>query len=200
MSRLSPDARRQAIVDAALAVALRKGIATTTVRDVAVEMGTSSGLVHHYFDSMDDVLAAAFAQAAGSDLEKAQNRLRAAVGSRAKLMAFFDGYARSEDDQAFQLWLDAWAEATRRPALGATSKKLNVAWQQLLARTIRAGVADGSWTCTDPGATARRVLSMLDGLALQSVAHGNTIKRAKVVEWSIGLAQSELGLDIKLAG
>ena len=41
MSRLSPEVRRQAIVDAALAVALRKGIATTTVRDVAIEMGTS---------------------------------------------------------------------------------------------------------------------------------------------------------------
>ena len=194
MSRLSPEVRRQAIVDAALAVALRKGIATTTVRDVAIEMGTSSGLVHHYFDSMDDVLAAAFAQAAGHDLAAAQLRLKAAVGSRAKLMAFFDGYARAEDDQAFQLWLDAWAEATRRPALGATSKKLNVAWQQLLARTIRAGVVDGSWTCADPGATAWRVLSLLDGLALQSVAHGNTIKRSKVVEWSMRLAESELGL------
>jgi len=34
------------------------------VRDVAAEMGTSSGLIHHYFASMDDVLAAAFARVA----------------------------------------------------------------------------------------------------------------------------------------
>ena len=51
-------ANGEAIVDAALAVARRKGLAPTTVRDVALEMGTSSGLIHHYFESMDHVLAA----------------------------------------------------------------------------------------------------------------------------------------------
>ena len=56
------------IVDAALAVASRKGLASTTVRDVAAEMGTSSGLIHHYFDSMDEVLAAAFERVAREDL------------------------------------------------------------------------------------------------------------------------------------
>ena len=53
---MTPDQRRDAIVDAALAVALEKGLAATTVRDVAASMGTSSGLIHHYFDSMDEVL------------------------------------------------------------------------------------------------------------------------------------------------
>ena len=50
MARMSPGDRRRAIVDGALKVALRKGLASTTVRDVATEMGTSSGLIHHYFD------------------------------------------------------------------------------------------------------------------------------------------------------
>ena len=46
---------------------------------------------------------------------------------------FFATYVRAEQDWAFQLWLDAWAEAARRPAVQATSRRLNVAWQQLLA-------------------------------------------------------------------
>jgi AcrR family transcriptional regulator len=66
---MSPDQRRETIVDAALAVAVRKGLAGTTVRDVAAEMGSSSGLIHHYFASMDDVLAAAFERVAERDLE-----------------------------------------------------------------------------------------------------------------------------------
>ena len=53
---------------AALEVAVAKGLASTTVRDVAAAMGTSSGLIHHYFHSMDDVLAAAFEQVARQDL------------------------------------------------------------------------------------------------------------------------------------
>ena len=56
---MSPADRRDAIVAATVSVAVRKGLASTTVRDVATEMGTSSGLIHHYFASMDDVLAAA---------------------------------------------------------------------------------------------------------------------------------------------
>ncbi len=65
---MAPADRRDAIVAATLRVAVVKGLASTTVRDVAAEMGTSSGLIHHYFDSMDEVLAAAFERVALQDL------------------------------------------------------------------------------------------------------------------------------------
>ena len=136
---MTPDQRRDAIVDAALAVALEKGLAATTVRDVAASMGTSSGLIH-------------------------------------------------------QFWLDAWAEAARRPALQATSRRLNLAWQGLLERTIEAGVASGAFRCADPSGAAWRILSLLDGLALQVVAHGTTVGRDDVTRWTIGAAEGEMGL------
>ena len=107
---------------------------------------------------------------------------------------FFRTYTPADKDWAFQLWLDAWAEAARRPAVQATSRRLNLEWQALLERTIRAGVADGSFRCADPAAAAWRILSLLDGLALQVVAHGTTVTRADVVEWSTAAAERELGL------
>ena len=64
MIRISPTARRQAIVEAALAVGIRKCFVATTVRDVAGEMGCSIVLIHHYFSSMDELLASAFELAA----------------------------------------------------------------------------------------------------------------------------------------
>ncbi len=83
MKRMTPDQRREAIVAAALDVAVRKGLASTTVRDVAAEMGTSSGLIHHYFDSMDEVLAAAFERVAAHDLALSGGRHgRGVVASR----------------------------------------------------------------------------------------------------------------------
>ena len=113
MARLSPSDRRDAIVAAALAVARRKGLAATTVRDVAAEMGTSSGLIHHYFDSMDEVLAAAFARVAGADLGRTAAEMASAADPPAALSAFFRTYAPADADWAFQLWLDAWAEIGR---------------------------------------------------------------------------------------
>jgi len=194
MARMTPDQRREAIVDAALAVALRKGLASTTVRDVAAEMGTSSGLIHHYFESMDGVLAEAFEKAARADLELTAAAMAAADDPTQALALLFHTYAPVDKDWAFQLWLDAWAEAARRPALRATSARLNLAWQSLIGRTIVAGVAAGAFRCADPFGAAWRILSLLDGLALQVVAHRTTISRSDALTWAAVSAETELGL------
>jgi len=200
MARLSPSDRRDAIVAAALEVARRKGLAATTVRDVAAEMDTSSGLIHHYFDSMDEVLALAFARVAEADLARSEAEMAAADGPVAALAAFFRTYAPADADWAFQLWLDAWAEAARRPAIQATSRRLNLEWQTLLERTIRSGVAEGQFTAPDPDAAAWRILSLVDGLSLQVVAHGTTIGRGDVGSWAATAAELELGLPAGALG
>jgi AcrR family transcriptional regulator len=194
--RLSPSARREEIVAAALRVATTKGLANTTVRDVAAEMGTSSGLIHHYFSSMDDVLAAAFEQAAGEDFASTEAAMRGSSGAADRLAAFFESYTRTEAYTAFQIWLDAWAEARRRPALGATSRRLNVAWQRLIAATIIDGVDEGAFTCDDADATAWRVLSLLDGLSLQLAAHPGVIERSVVLDWAMTALEAEVGLPV----
>jgi AcrR family transcriptional regulator len=194
MGRMTPDQRRQAIVDAALAVARRKGLASTTVRDVASEMGTSSGLIHHYFGTMDDVLAVAFDRVAKADLELSATAMAAAPDPVAAITLFLSTYALADKDWAFQLWLDAWAEAARRPPLQAASRRLNLAWQALLRDTIAAGIDAGRFTCPDPAGAAWRLLSLLDGLALQVVAHGTTISRDEVLRWTRDSAEIELGL------
>ena len=192
---MTPAARRDAIVDAALTVALQKGLGATTVRDVAAELHCSSGLIHHYFSSMDEVLAAAFERAAGRDLADTESAVAAARTPVEQLTAFLDTYSRAEHDWAYQLWLDAWAEASRRPALGNTSRRLNAAWQQLLVRIIRDGAVGDTFRCNDPDAAAWRLLSLLDGLSLQAVAHRGLVNRVTVVEWATALAEDELELE-----
>jgi AcrR family transcriptional regulator len=194
MTRMTPDQRRHAIIDAALSVALEKGLAATTVRDVAAVMGTSSGLIHHYFESMDEVLAAAFERVASDDLELTALAMASAPTPTAAIGEYLRTYAPADKDWAFQFWLDAWAEAGRRPAIQATSRRLNLAWQGLLERTIAAGVESGEFHCADPSGAAWRILSLLDGLALQVVAHGTTVRRADVEGWTAAAAEVELGL------
>ncbi|MGL5823320.1 MAG: TetR family transcriptional regulator C-terminal domain-containing protein [Nocardioides sp.] len=198
MARMTAAERREAIVAATLAVILDKGLAATTVRDVAERMGTSSGLIHHYFPSMDDVLAQAFDVAATADLETTRRAVGAGHTPTDQLRLFFASYTRADQDWSFQLWLDAWAEAGRRPAVQATSRRVNIAWQELLDDIISRGVHTGEFACARPGDAAWRILSLLDGLALQSVAHRNLIDRESVIAWSMSLAERELGLTEKL--
>jgi AcrR family transcriptional regulator len=199
MARLSPDERRRAIVAATLAVARRQGLGATTVRDVATEMGTSSGLIHHYFDSMDDVLAAAFGLAAGGDLDRARERVGGQPTPAAQLDAFIESYSAAQSDWTMQLWLDAWAEAARRPALQAVSRTLNREWHDLVRGIVADGVQAGEFDSDDPDAAAWRLLSVLDGLALQVVAHDALISRDQVVAWARSAAMRELGLDVPAA-
>jgi AcrR family transcriptional regulator len=198
VTRLSPTARREEIIAATLRVASAKGLAHTTVRDVATEMGTSSGLIHHYFSSMDDVLAAAFDVAAGADLVSTEKAMRACHTAAERLSTFFASYTRADEYRAFQMWLDAWTEARRRPALGATSRRLNVAWQRLIATTIIEGIDEGNMVCKDPDATAWRVLSLLDGLSLQLAAHPGVIEPGVVLDWAMTALEAEIGLPTGL--
>ncbi len=194
MARLSPDERRQAIVDATLTVARRKGLGATTVRDVATEMGSSSGLIHHYFESMDDVLAAAFDQAAGRDLARARTAIDAQTTATDRLEAFLRSYAPARSDWTMQLWLDAWSEAARRPSLQRVSRRLNREWQAIVREIVELGVSTGTFVTDDADASAWRLLSVLDGLALQVVAHDALITRDQFVTWTRSAAASELGI------
>ena len=194
MARMSPDERRDAIVAAALAVMERQGIAGTTVRDVAAELGTSSGLIHHYFDSMDDLLAEAFARVAGRDLAEMRDAVERGKDPIERLSLFFAAYARTEDTTIMQVWLDAWAEASRRPTIQQISRHLNEEWYTLLVFLIREGVAEGVMLCDDPESASWRILSLLDGLMLQAVAHGGVVTFSQAAVWSRAGAERELGL------
>ena len=196
MVRLSPGVRRDVILDAAVRVMRRKGMAATTVRDIAHEMGTSSGLIHHYVESMDVLLADAFERAAGEDLQATRVALAQVSGPVARLRIFFATYVRAEQDWAFQLWLDAWAEAARRPALREVSSRLNLAWAAMLERAIRDGVANGEFRSPDPAGAAWRILSLVDGLALQVVAHQTIVDRSDMLAWATAATERELDLPV----
>jgi AcrR family transcriptional regulator len=202
MARMSPEQRRAAIVAATRAVMARRGIAGTTVRDVAAELGASSGLIHHYYASMDDLLAEAFEQEARADLVGVLAAIALGRDPMEKLILFFDTYDRGvrdgSGDFGMQIWLDAWAEAARRPALRRTSQRLNEEWHSVLATIIREGVVAGQMTCDDPEASAWRILSLLDGLVLQVVAHGDVLSRDQADAWSRIAAERELSIPAGL--
>jgi hypothetical protein len=143
---------------------------------------------------MDDLLAEAFGQVASGDLARSVEAIDEVTDPVLRLAVFFATYNRADEQWSMQVWLDAWAEAARRPALQRTSRRLNEEWQALVARLIRDGVRGGVMTCRDPDAVAWRIVSLLDGLALQSVAHGDLVRLDDANRWAREYAEHELGL------
>ncbi|MFV1961835.1 MAG: TetR/AcrR family transcriptional regulator [Acidimicrobiia bacterium] len=194
MKRMNPEVRRQRIVEAAQAVATRKGLSATTVRDVAKEMGTSSGLIHHYFASMDQLLAVVFGRVAKADLSATREQMDRAGTPTGRLAAYFAAWADPDNDSTFQFWLDAWSEAGRNEAVRERSRDLNIEWQDLLSEVIRQGMETGEFKDVEVEATAWKALSILDGLTLQVVAHPTLIERGKAAEWAASGIETDLGL------
>ncbi len=60
MTYLSKDERREAILQAAMRVALNDGFTGMTVRNIAAEAKVATGQVHHHFASAGELKAQAF--------------------------------------------------------------------------------------------------------------------------------------------
>jgi AcrR family transcriptional regulator len=55
-----PLTKKSEVVDAALALFMRKGIKATTTRDIASRAGISEGTIYRHFDSKDELAAVVF--------------------------------------------------------------------------------------------------------------------------------------------
>ncbi|MGW1881971.1 TetR/AcrR family transcriptional regulator [Streptomyces sp. NPDC001970] len=153
--RYDPE-RRQRIIDAAIRVVGRTGIAGLSHRSVAAEADVPLGSTTYHFASLDELLVAALRQA-NEGLGRAL-RESGALGDPdadlaeelARLMGEWIGGERTGVELECELYL----AALRRPALRPVATE----WTD--------GVVEALSRRTDP-VTARAVVALMDGICLQ---------------------------------
>ena len=187
--------RRNEILDVTCAVVIERGFAATRVQDVARRLGVSTGLIHYHFDNKDALLSAAFQHAAQRDLERLERELASESGPIAKLLRVITLYAPEQAEPGWMMWIDAWGEALRNPILRGISQDLDIAWQHHLEAVIEDGVADGTFVCPDPHASAWRIAAVLDGLAVQVTVHDKAVTLDELRAWVLVAAATEVGID-----
>lgn len=185
--------RRAEIVSAASTIALDDGLNSLTLRRVAATLGVVPGLVHHYFPSVDDLVAAAFAQAATEELEEVFTAIRGCVTPLARLRLLINLLVSEDRDQISLLWLDAWQGGRHRPTLREEVIQQMLAWQHRLARLIAEGVEAGALNVQDPNVAAMRILAIIDGLSVQAAVRAS-IDYATVRAMVMTTTEHELGL------
>lgn len=194
MTRLSHEERRRQILDAVLRVARRKGFAATTTRDVTSEAGIARGHLHRFFPARGELLAEAFRHAADDDLERLKRTVAAGAGPLERLALFLRDYGPT-DDQVVVMWIDAWSESARTPAVATTARALNRAWQQVLAGIIRDGRDASIFTVEDPEEGAWTICALLDGLAIQRVV-ARTLTADQLLARASQVSEPLLGLPV----
>ncbi|MFJ3905261.1 TetR/AcrR family transcriptional regulator [Streptomyces sp. NPDC090025] len=192
--RLSVAERREALLRAAVAQIEARGVAAVRIADVAQELGVSNALVLYHFATKEQLVAAAFTDAAERDLA----RLRTLLGRRTtavrRLRAAVRWYAPTGQAKGWRLWIESWAVALRDPALREVAGSLDRAWKTELAAVLAEGVAAGEFPCPDPTASAWRLTAFLDGLAVQATSYAGALPRTTLLAWADEALARELGL------
>ena len=167
--------RREQILQAAYAVALRAGIDGVTVRAVAAEAGLSHGLVLFHFGRKDQLVAALLdrvlatttlvhASADGTRPGRAPDRLRALLRQELEHLV---GTPRD-----IRLFFEYWALGARQPAIrakiGTALDRYREAFRTVAEDALRADHAGR--TGVTPDGFAAVAVSLLSGGAVQAMA------------------------------
>jgi AcrR family transcriptional regulator len=105
--RAGEEARRESLIAAALDLVAEGGIEAATVRAIAARAGVTPGLIRHYFDSKEDLIAAAYRDHMDRmTAESAAVLDTASDGPAARLACFIHAALRPPvvDARALGLW------------------------------------------------------------------------------------------------
>ena len=157
-------AKREAILDAALAVFGEVGLHGASLREIASRVGVSHQSLMHYFPTKNELLMAV--------LRRRDERLRRHFNDDAG-MSIGELITLAEDNVrmpgVIELYNMASAEATNdeHPAHAYYAEfyqSIIAATARFLRRAVDQGVLREGWT---PQSAARAILGMMDGLQLQ---------------------------------
>lgn len=167
--RLDHETRKHQIAAACARLIARSGYNATSIRDVAAEVGISTGTLLHHFESKDELLTATLLGVSGSIKEQMEAELAKAREPADQLRRVVRAlFSETEAmDIGWRVWIAFWHESTTRPELGDVASDLTLGSEALLAGLIARGIADGSFSCEDPDERAAELAALIDGLAIR---------------------------------
>ncbi len=162
-------ARRQQIIEAAIVVLAREGLARTSFTRIAREAGLSSpGLISYHFDDKDELLASAMGLIVDSLDAELADRLDAVADQppTARLVAFieaFVGYQDRHRDQVAAAWRLMAHLTVEEPLDADPAKSLPVVRQRRMVAILEAGQASGEFRDFDVRYLAHALHGALEG-------------------------------------
>jgi AcrR family transcriptional regulator len=141
-----PQDRRERILDSAAALFARKGVAATTVREIAIEVGILSGSLYHHFDSKEAIVD----EVVSSYLEDLRSRYKKVLAGEADPRARLHDMvvaslevveAHPHATEIYQNDVNYLSQFERFAYLKSAGREVQSSWLEV----INAGIASGAF-------------------------------------------------------
>ena len=191
------DVRRDQMLVAASHLIAERGFADTRIADVAERVGASPALVIYYFGTKDSLLTEALRWSERSFYAAVEEMLQETPALRDRIENLVTACLPVADEipDDWGLWFDLWAQAFRHPEVKKDRVALDQQWRDLLARVVRAGVANGEIDDLDVEAFTVMWSALLDGLVVQVALDDPLVDVPYAQRVARDVAVKELGLS-----
>lgn len=185
--------RKPQILKAAGEVIARKGVDATRIADVAEAAGTSPAAVIYWFESRDELLAAALTFAEDTFYEELGVRLADLEDPRDRLVALIDSAVGGQD---WVLWMELWTRSLRDRELAAARQRLDDRWRAEILNILNAGLAYGTFEVHDTNRATLELAALIDGLAVQVALGDGAVTAESMRAICIEVAERILGTEL----
>lgn len=133
------DFRRKELIDAAIASIANHGLPDTTLATIAEEAGVSPGLVSHYFEGKEELLAATLLRLVKDLAIEIKRRTPASATGRERLCAIIDGCLENEQLRPGSMlaWQAFWAQIPYDPYLASLQRMVNRRFRSNIRLALR---------------------------------------------------------------
>jgi AcrR family transcriptional regulator len=194
--KVDHDARREELVRAAWRVIADRGIDEVTIREIARESGYSSGVLAHYFENKDELLAYALRLSHKQIFTRYEQEVETPVQADALRAVLFDNLPLEEQrDLETRIEMSFWARSLRNEALSQIQHEESKYHRALIRRLIEGTQEEG---VIDPEHDREMVLellgAMIDGISLHALLYPDRLppkRQQKIMEFALELLEPD---------
>lgn len=175
--------RKAELLEATKRCIAERGLAGTTLRDVAEYAGGTASSVLYYFQSKEELILAAIADASDELRMDVEKQLPGKRSSFEKLETIIRLTLRSSSI-AWRLWLEIRAQSVRESFVRATYLEKYGEWLALVQRVIQEGISSGEFSAINAKALATVLSAGVDGIAFYLLMDPGADQQ-QIAEWCV---------------
>jgi AcrR family transcriptional regulator len=187
--------RLEQILEAACRAVLERGFPATRIADIAAAARVSTGTVHYYFATRDEVLIAALKWASARLFQRVEEPGDDSPPRRlAHLLSVqvpHPGPAREE----YVLWIELWLRVLHQPELLPECEAISAQWRGYFRDIVRDGTRTGDFTpVAEPDEVADRLMAFGDGVGFETALGYAWTSPEGMHERIVAFASEQLGV------